>query len=317
MEVVKMRKLISLLIPAYNEEESLPFLYDRLKIILKEIDYDYEILVINDGSKDNTLKYLKHLRDKNGNVSYVNLARNYGKEIAMAAGFEYAKGDAVIIMDADLQDPPELIPEMIRYWEEGYDDVYARRKSRKGETWLKKTTSYMFYKVLKSVTRVEINEDTGDFRILSRRAVEALKKYKEQHRYTKGYFSLIGFRKKELLFDRDVRIAGETKWNYFKLLELAIEGITSFTASPLRLSTYLGLITAFVGFIYLIVIVIKTLVYGENIAGYPSMMSVILFLGGIQLICLGVIGEYLGRVFDETKNRPLYFVDEYNGEKVE
>lgn len=308
-------KMITALIPAYNEEECLYQLYDRLTSVLNSIeDYNYEILFINDGSKDNTLEILKELNKKDNRVQYVNLARNYGKEIAMAAGFDYAKGDAVIILDADLQDPPELIPEMVKYFEEGYDDVYGKRKSRDGESWLKKSTSKLFYKMLQSVTKVNILKDTGDFRLLSRRAVEALKKYKEQRRYTKGFFALIGFKKKEILFDRDARIAGKTKWNYFGLLNLAIEGITSFSTFPLRVSSILGIIIAFFSFLYIIFIVFKTLVFGEDVQGYPTMMSVILFLGGIQLLSIGIIGEYLGRIFDEVKNRPLYLVEQYSGD---
>lgn len=311
-------KMITALIPAYNEEECLYQLYDRLTSVLNSIEnYNYEILFINDGSKDNTLEILKELNKKDNRVQYVNLARNYGKEIAMAAGFDYAKGDAVIILDADLQDPPELIPEMVKYFEEGYDDVYGRRKSRDGESWLKKSTSKLFYKMLQSVTKVNILKDTGDFRLLSRRAVEALKKYKEQRRYTKGFFALIGFKKKEILFDRDARIAGKTKWNYFGLLNLAIEGITSFSTFPLRVSSILGIIIAFFSFLYIIFIVFKTLVFGEDVQGYPTMMSVILFLGGIQLLSIGIIGEYLGRIFDEVKNRPLYLVEQYSGDNNE
>ena len=296
-------KLISALIPAYNEEECLHELYKRVTAVLSKLEnYDYEILIINDGSKDKTLEILQELHDKDNHIQYVNLARNYGKEIAMAAGF-------------DLQDPPELIPDMISYYEAGYDDIYGRRKSRKGETWLKKTTAKLFYKLLQKSTRVDILKDTGDFRLLSRRAVEALKKYKEQRRYTKGFFALIGFKKKEFLYDRDSRVAGQSKWNYFNLFNLAIEGITSFSNFPLRLSSFLGIIVAAFGFIYIVFLVLKTLIFGEPVRGYPTLLSVIIFLGGIQLLSLGVIGEYLGRIFDEVKNRPLYFVEKYSGDE--
>lgn len=311
-----MKKKISILIPVYNEEESICMLYNRLKMVLENIDYDHEILFVNDGSKDNSLRMIQKLRKEDPCVSYLNLSRNYGKEIAMAAGFDYILGDAVIIMDADLQDPPELIPEMVSFWEQGYDDVYAKRRNREGESWLKKKTSFWFYRILKKLSKVEIQEDTGDFRLLDRRAIEAIRKIKEQHRYTKGFFSWIGFNKKEILFDRDPRIAGTTKWNYFKLLDLAIEGIISFSAMPLRISTILGFMIAIFSFIYMIYVIIKTLLFGDPVAGYPSLVSLILFLSGIQFIILGVIGEYLGRVFNETKNRPLYFIDEYNNEKV-
>ena len=309
-------KLISALIPAYNEEECLHELYKRVTAVLSKLEnYDYEILIINDGSKDKTLEILQELHDKDNHIQYVNLARNYGKEIAMAAGFDYVKGDVVVILDADLQDPPELIPDMISYYEAGYDDIYCRRKSRKGETWLKKTTAKLFYKLLQKSTRVDILKDTGDFRLLSRRAVEALKKYKEQRRYTKGFFALIGFKKKEFLYDRDSRVAGQSKWNYFNLFNLAIEGITSFSNFPLRLSSFLGIIVAAFGFIYIVFLVLKTLIFGEPVRGYPTLLSVIIFLGGIQLLSLGVIGEYLGRIFDEVKNRPLYFVEKYSGDE--
>ena len=309
-------KLISALIPAYNEEECLHELYKRVTAVLSKLEnYDYEILIINDGSKDKTLEILQELHDKDNHIQYVNLARNYGKEIAMAAGFDYVKGDVVVILDADLQDPPELIPDMISYYEAGYDDIYGRRKSRKGETWLKKTTAKLFYKLLQKSTRVDILKDTGDFRLLSRRAVEALKKYKEQRRYTKGFFALIGFKKKEFLYDRDSRVAGQSKWNYFNLFNLAIEGITSFSNFPLRLSSFLGIIVAAFGFIYIVFLVLKTLIFGEPVRGYPTLLSVIIFLGGIQLLSLGVIGEYVGRIFDEVKNRPLYFVEKYSGDE--
>ena len=234
----------------------------------------------------------------------------------MGAAFDYVTGDAVAIIDADLQDPPELILEMLKYYEKGYDDVYAKRKSRKGETWLKRFTSKAFYTVLQKVSNVPIQKDTGDFRLLSKRAVEALKSFPEKQRYTKGMFSLIGFKKIAIEFDRDSRVAGETKWNYFKLIDLAIEGITSFTIAPLRVATIMGIITAFLAFIYTVFIVVRTFIYGIDVPGYASLICVILLMGGIQLISLGVIGEYLGRVFVEVKNRPLYFIEEYSEENI-
>ena len=310
------KKLISILIPAYNEHESLPLLYDRVVKLMDEQDkYDFEVLFVNDGSKDDTLEIIKSLRSKDSRINYVNLSRNYGKETAMAAGFDYVKGDALIIMDADLQDPPELIPEMIKYWEEGYDDVYARRKSRKGESPLKKITSWGFYRVLQSMTKIEIQKDTGDFRLLDRRCVEAIKKLRESQRYTKGLYSWIGYSKKEILYNRDPRIAGKSKWNYRRLVNLSIDGITSFTTSPLRWAAILGLIFSSVAFVYAMYIILKTLIFGIDISGYASTMAAILFLGGIQLVFLGLIGEYLGRAFYETKHRPLYFIDSYNEEK--
>lgn len=310
------RKLVTILVPAYNEQEVLNMLYDRLKKIMDEISkYDFEILFVNDGSKDNSLQIMQELRQRDKRVCYLNLSRNFGKETGMIAGLDYSKGDAVIIIDADLQDPPELIPEMLKYWEEGYDDVYAKRRSRKGETWLKKFTSTMYYKVLQAFTKIQIQKDTGDFRLLDRRCVEALKAMRESQRYTKGLFSWIGYNKKEILYDRDPRAAGKTKWNYKKLVDLSIDGITSFTTSPLRWSAIIGVIVSIIGFIYMLYIIIKTIIFGIEVPGYASTMVVILFLGGIQLIFLGVIGEYLGRAFYETKGRPLYFIERYNEEK--
>lgn len=309
------KKMISIIIPMYNEEESLPFLYDRLNKLSDKIEnYNVEFLFVNDGSKDKSLQIVKEFKKKDDRVCYLNLSRNFGKEVAMGAAFDYVRGDAVAIIDADLQDPPELILDMIKYYEEGYDDIYAKRRSREGESWLKKFTSKKFYRLLQSVSRVPIQTDTGDFRLLSRRAIEALKSFPEKQRYTKGMFSLIGFKKKEIEFDRDPRVAGETKWNYLKLIDLAIEGITSFTVEPLRIATILGILCAGGSFVYMIFMLIKTLVLGIDVPGYASLVCIILMLGGIQLVCLGVIGEYIGRIFIEVKNRPLYFIDEYSEE---
>ena len=309
-------KKISIIIPAYNEEESLPFLYERLNKLMNEIkNYEFEILFVNDGSKDKTIQIIKELRSKDERICYVDFSRNFGKEIAMLAGLDYAKGDSVIFMDADLQDPPELIPELIKYWEEGYDDVYARRKSREGETWLKKFTSKMYYKVLQSLTRVPIQKDTGDFRLLDRRCVNALIKLRESQRCSKSMFSWIGYNKKEVMYDRDPRIAGTTKWNYRKLIDLAIDGITSFTTSPLRVSTYLAIPTFLMLAVYFIYVIAKCIALGVAIQAFQAIILLILFFSGIQIMLFGIVGEYLGRIFNETKNRPLYFVNEYNGEK--
>ena len=228
----------------------------------------------------------------------------------MIAGLDNVTGDAVVILDADLQDPPELVPEMITWWEKGFDDVYAKRSSRLGESWFKKVTSKLFYTTLQSVTRIPIQKDTGDFRLLDRRAVEALKQIRESQRYTKGYFSWIGFKKKEITYKRDARAAGVSKWNYFKLFDLAIEGIVSFSTAPLRVATFIGSFVALATFVYLVYIIIRTIAFGTDLAGYPSTMAVILFLGGAQLLSLGIIGEYIGRIFNETKQRPLYLIEE-------
>ena len=309
-------KKITIIIPAYNEEESLPFLYERLDKLMGDMkNYDFEILFVNDGSKDKTISIIKELREKDKRISYVDFSRNFGKEIAMIAGLDYATGDCVIFMDADLQDPPELIPELVKYWEEGYDDVYAKRRSRKGETWLKKFTSKMYYKVLQSLTNVEIQKDTGDFRLLDRRCVNALRKIRESERNTKSMFSWIGYKKKEVLYDRDPRVAGTTKWNYIKLIDLAIDGITSFTTSPLRLSTYIAIPTFLVLFVYFIYVIAKSCIIHEAIQAFQAIILLILFFSGVQILLFGILGEYLGRIFKETKNRPLYLVNEYNDEK--
>ena len=311
-------KKVSLLIPAYNEEETIPLLYNELNKIIDEISgYEFEILIINDGSSDNTLNILRNLQQRDSRINYISFSRNFGKETAMAAGFDYVTGDAAVILDADLQDPPELIKEMIMYWEEGYDDVYAKRRSREGESWFKKFTSATFYKLLQKMTKISIQEDTGDFRLLDRRAIESLKKLREKQRYTKGMFSWIGFNKKEILFDRKPRAAGKTKWNYLKLFNLALEGVTSFTTSPLRISTILGILVSIFSMVYMFIVLIKSLIWKDPVQGYPSMMVTILFLGGVQLVSLGIIGEYVGRIFNETKYRPLYIIDEHNNEKIE
>ena len=309
-------KKISIIIPAYNEEESLPYLYERLEKVISRIEnYEFEILFVNDGSKDNTIKLIKEYREKDKRISYVDFSRNFGKELAMIAGLDYATGDGVIFMDADLQDPPELIPEMIKYWEEGYDDVYAQRKSRAGESFLKKFTSKMYYKVLQALTPVEIQKDTGDFRLLDRRCVNALKKLRETDRNSKSMFSWIGYKKKAIMYDRDPRVAGKTKWNYKKLVNLAIDGITSFTTSPLRISTYIAIPTFLALFIYLIYVIIKCIRFSVAVQAYQAIILLVLFFSGVQILLFGIIGEYLGRIFNTSKNRPLYLVNEYNGKK--
>ena len=305
-------KIVTILIPAYNEEEVIGSLFDRLDGLANSIkNYKFEFLFVNDGSRDNTLEIIKSQAKKDSRVSYINLSRNFGKEIAMIAGIDHVRGDAMVIIDADLQDPPELIPEMIKHWEEGYDDVYARRSSREGETWLKKKTSEMYYKILQSSTNIPIQIDTGDFRLLDRRCIDALKQFRESQRNTKAMFSWIGYKKKEILYNRDPRLAGTTKWNYRKLSNLAIDGITSFTTAPLRIATITGLLISAISFLYIIYLLVRPLFGVSTGAGYSSTLAVILFMGGVQMLFLGVIGEYIGRIFNETKNRPLYFIEEY------
>ena len=311
-------KKVTIIVPAYNEEESLPFLYERLEKLMNEnTNYEFEILFVNDGSKDKTIDLIKEYREKDKRINYVDFARNFGKEIAMIAGLDYATGDCVIFIDADLQDPPELIPEMIKYWEEGYDDVYAQRRSRKGETWLKKFTSKMYYRVLQSLTKVPIQKDTGDFRLLDKRCVNALRKMRETGRNSKSMFSWIGYKKKAIFYDRDPRVAGSTKWNYAKLINLAIDGITSFTTSPLRISTYIAIPTFLALLVYFIYVIVKCIRLNVAIQAFQAIILLILFFTGIQILLFGIVGEYLGRIFNESKHRPLYLVNEYNGIREE
>ena len=307
---------VSVLIPAYNEELSLPELYSKLKEMMDSYaEYEWEILFVNDGSHDKTLEVIKFLRSQDERINFVDLSRNFGKEVAMLAGFDYATGDCLVIMDADLQHPPHLIPEMLKYWEAGYDDVYAMRITRGKESLMRKYLSMLYYKLLQKTTRVEILPNVGDFRLLDRCCVNALKQMRESHRYTKGMYCWIGFRKKEIKFEQEDRVAGTSSFNFFSLLSLAVEGVTSFTVAPLRISTFAGIIVSLVAFIYMCFIMFKTLIWGEVVQGFPTLMIVILFLGGIQLLSLGVIGEYIGRIFNETKNRPTYIAREYNGVK--
>ena len=307
-------KKVTILIPCYNEEQSLPLLYQELSSLIDSHQaYDWEILFVNDGSKDNTIHLIKQLSHQDHRIAYVDLSRNFGKEAAMLAGFDYATGDCMVIMDADLQHPPHLIPAMLKYWEEGYDDVYAKRTTRGKESWLRKNLSLLYYKLLQKTTRVEILQNVGDFRLLDRKCIDTLKQLRESERYTKGMFCWIGFNKKEIEFEQGDRVAGQTSWNYLSLFNLAIEGITSFTIAPLRLSTMIGIIVSLIAFIYMCVIIAKTLIWGEDVQGFPTLMVVILFLGGVQLLSLGIIGEYLGRIFHETKNRPVYVVKEHKG----
>ena len=304
-------QLLSVIVPAYNEAEVLPEFHRRLSQTLRGLDLNSEIIYVNDGSQDATADILYSLRNVDPSVAIIDLSRNFGKEIAMTAGLDHTSGDAVVVIDADLQDPPELIPELVKYWREGYDDVYARRSSRDGENFIKRATAHLFYRLLRALSNIDIPPDTGDFRLLSRRAVDSLKQLREQHRFMKGLFNWVGFERKEILYKRDPRSAGTTKWNYWRLWNFALEGITSHTTIPLRFASYLGFVVALFAFIYALFMVYDKLVHGNPVAGYPSLLVTMLFLGGVQLITLGVIGEYLGRMFDESKNRPLYFVKKF------
>lgn len=306
------KKTITILVPCYNEQESLPALFERLDALVKANEHVlvYRVMFVDDGSKDGTRALIKDFADTHDYVEYVFLSRNFGKEKAMFAGIEKIDTDAMVIIDADLQDPPELIAQMADLWMQGYEDVYARRRSRKGESWFKKATSHFYYWLLGKVSDVPIQQDTGDFRLLDRKCVLALRELRESERNSKALFSWIGFRKIEFLYDRDQRVAGKTKWSYLQLVHLALDGITSFTTVPLRFATYLGLLVSFAAIIYAGFIVVRTLVVGVDVPGYASIIVLLLLLGGVELLCLGIIGEYLGRIFSQTKARPNYLVEE-------
>jgi len=268
-------------------------------------------VLINDGSTDATLDVMQRLRAQDGRVAILNLSRNFGKEVATTSGLDYARGDAVILIDADLQDPPELIPELVVWWRQGFDTVYAQRRQRFGETWIKRATASVFYRVLSLTGPVRVPHDTGDFRLISRRVVTALGKLRERHRFMKGLFAWVGYPSHAVLYDRAPRNAGHSAWSYWKLWNLALEGITGFTTAPLRMATYAGLIIGTGALVYLVEIVLSTLLFGNPVSGYPSLLAVVLLLGATQLVTLGIIGEYLARVFNEVKHRPLYIIEQF------
>lgn len=308
-----MKRKVSIVVPCYNEQESLPHLYEAVSSLMDSLpQYQWELLLINDGSCDDTMPVIRRLASKDSRVSYVNLSRNFGKENAMLAGFDYVKGDCMILMDADLQDPPSLIPDMLRYWEDGYEDVYARRRDRGKESWLRRKLSLAFYWLLDKSTRFEVLKNVGDFRLLDRKCINALKQMRESERYTKGLFCWIGYKKQEILFDRGDREYGQSHWNFIQLVGLAIEGLTSFTVSPLRWATYLGFVIGVGALIYLLWVLVKVTIWGDPVAGFPTLICVILFLGASQLLAIGILGEYLGKIFNESKRRPVYLVEEYH-----
>ena len=310
MDEAKRELTVSIIVPAFNEADGIAEFNKRLREVRATLSERSEVVYVNDGSRDNTIGVLRALRDRDPTITIVNLSRNFGKEIALTAGLDYSCGDAAIVIDADLQDPPELIPTLIERWRrDGVDVVCAQRRSRAGEGWIKKITAYGFYRVLSALSGQRVPVDTGDFRLLSRRAVEAVKQLREHHRFMKGLFAWIGFRQVSVLYERPPRLAGTTKWNYWKLLNLSVEGITSFSIAPLRAATYMGLITATIAVIYGLYMMGRTILFGNPVAGYPSLLVIILFLAGVQLLSLGIIGEYVGRIFNETKERPLYLVD--------
>lgn len=303
-----MHPILSIVVPVYNESEVLPEFHRRLLATLSTMNIIYEVIYINDGSRDASMRVLAELCARDESTSCIDLSRNFGKEIALTAGIDHSEGDAVVIIDADLQDPPEVIPAMIEKWREGYDNVYATRRRRQGETMLKKFTATMFYKVIGALSKVDIPADTGDFRLLSRRAVNALNQLREQNRFMKGLFAWIGYPAVAVQYDRDPRYAGDTKFNYMKLWNFAIEGITSFSTAPLKVSTYFGGFVAVLAGLFGCVTLYKTLIFGNPVRGYSSLMCSILFLGGIQLVAIGVLGEYVGRMFIQAKCRPLYLI---------
>jgi glycosyltransferase involved in cell wall biosynthesis len=307
--------VLSVVVPMYNEEANVGVFYQRTRQVLDTLGESWEIVCVNDGSKDQTLARLLELRLADTRVKVVNLSRNFGKELALTAGLEHAAGQAVVPIDADLQDPPELIADLVAKWREGFDVVLATRLTRQGESWIKKVTANLFYYVLDKLTEIKIPRNTGDFRLMSRPALNALYQLPERTRFMKGLFAWVGFRQTTVYYDRHPRFAGSTKWNYWRLWNFAIDGITSFSSVPLRIWSYLGLIFALISLFYAGYLVLRTAFRGIDVPGYASLMVAILFFGGIQLITLGVLGEYLGRVYNEVKKRPLYIVRDRHGAK--
>ncbi len=304
--------MLSIIVPVHNEAEVLAVFHREVCDVIDQTGEDYELIYVDDGSTDASVELMAGFRAEKPKVAILELSRNFGKEVALSAGLDHAAGDAVIIIDADLQDPPSLIPEFLRHWRDGYDVVYGRRTDRQGEPWLKKFTAKWFYRVINFLSDVEIPPDVGDYRLLSRRAVDALQSLPERHRYMKGLYAWIGFPQIAVPYVRTPRAAGTTKWNYWRLWNFAMEGITSFSALPLKVATYLGILTSGLSFLYGSYFLLRTLFFGTDVPGYPSLVLIILFLGGIQLICLGIIGEYVGRTYDESKGRALYFLKGYH-----
>lgn len=299
---------LSLVVPMHNESDNVPVFYDRVRNVLDTLDEPWEMVCVNDGSRDDTLHHLLALHARDSRVVVLDLTRNFGKEAALTAGLDHASGLAVIPMDADLQDPPELIPQLMARWREGYDMVLAVRATRTSDSWMKRNTAGLFYRLINHMSETPIPENVGDFRLMSREVVEALKRLPERRRFMKGLFAWVGFRTTEIHYERPVRHAGQTKFNYWRLWNFALEGITSFSSAPLRLSSYLGLMVSLLSFLYAIKIVVDTLLFGNPVRGYPSLMVAILFFSGVQLIAIGVIGEYLGRLYEESKHRPVYLL---------
>jgi glycosyltransferase involved in cell wall biosynthesis len=310
--VLSMQKL-TVVVPAYNESSSLREFHARLSAVFDKLDPDLagDVLYVDDGSRDDTWEVIRSLHEADPRAAGLKLSRNFGKEHAMTAGLDHADADAVIVIDADLQDPPELIPEFVKRWREGFDVVYGTRSSRAGESAAKKITASAFYRVMQRLSSTPVPRDTGDFRLMNRRAVQALGQLRERQRFMKGLFAWVGYKQTSIAYERDARFAGASKFNYWRLWNFAIEGITSFSGAPLKVATYVGVFTAVLAFLFGIYVLVKALLFGDPARGYPTLMLVILFLGGVQLIALGMIGEYLGRLYIEVKQRPLYLVDEF------
>lgn len=310
-------RTITILTPMYNEEANIKEFYKQVNSVISKLSskYNFEFLFINDGSSDKSMKEVINLRENDKRVKYVDLSRNYGKEIAMLAGMDYSKGDAVIIMDSDLQHPPEVIPKMIAEWENGYQDVYGKRVTRHGEGFLKKKMSNLYYKILGGFSEEPVLANVGDFRLLDRKCIDSITSMRESQRYTKGLYMWIGFDKKEIEFEANERFAGETKWQFNSLLKLGIDGIISNSTVPLRISFYIGVLLSLTGFAYMLYTFISALLFGNDVAGYPTLVILILLSSGVQLLFLSIIGEYIGKIFKEVKNRPVYFVKEYSDEE--
>jgi glycosyltransferase involved in cell wall biosynthesis len=308
---------LTVVVPACNEGAGLREFHARLAAVFDKLDLACTVLYVDDGSRDDTWAVMESLRAADARVATLKLSRNFGKELALTAGLDYADADAVVVIDADLQDPPELIAQFVAAWREGFDVVYGTRSTRAGESGMKKFTSAAFYRVMERLSHTPVPRDTGDFRLMSRRALDALKKVRERQRFMKGLFAWVGFRQKSIVYERDPRFAGSSKFNYWRLWNFAIEGITSFSTAPLRLATYVGLLTAFAAFVFGVFVFVKAVFYGDVVRGYPTLLLVILFLGGVQLMALGMIGEYLVRLYMEAKQRPLYLIEELHGAPVE
>ena len=309
-------KKISILVPCYNEEQVLPLFIKAITPLMENKQYEWELLLIDDGSTDTTLSLMQQARLRDERIHYIELSRNFGKENALMAGLDYVSGDAVIIMDADLQHPVSAIPELIQKWEEGYDDVYAHRLTRGKESWLRKFLTKRYYALLQASSETNVYPNVGDFRLLDKTCIQALRSMRETDRYTKGMYAYIGFRKTSIDFIQEDRVAGKSKWGFWKLIHLAINGILSSSTKPLQIATKTGMVVSLASFIYLVYVFVKAVFYGDLVRGFPTLIIVILFLEGLQLLSIGILGEYIGRIFHESKHRPSYFIRTHNGQKI-